>query len=148
MSDQKYRQKGYQDSGRGAEPRGPQGGSEGSQGPPRERPEGPRGRGLGQPTSSAFKCGACGKKVELAKGGVATDATCPSCSAPLHTCSTCLSFDPGASAQCRLQPPVRIASKTKANDCPLFAPKEVAGFEAERVGTRDARSAFDALFKF
>jgi|CXWL01.1.fsa_nt_gi hypothetical protein len=143
MSDQKYRQKGYQDSGRGSEPRGPRG----PESAPRERSEGPRGRGLGQPKASAFKCGACGKVVELAKG-VALDATCPWCNAALHTCSNCLSFDPGARNECRQEVPVRIASKTKPNACTLFGPKEVAGFEAERAGSRDARSAFDALFKF
>jgi predicted RNA-binding Zn-ribbon protein involved in translation (DUF1610 family) len=145
MSDRKYGQKGYQDSGRREAPR-----SKGPQGPPPhhpvDRPEGPRGRGLGQLTASAFKCGACGKAVEIAK--VATDSACPWCQAPLHTCSTCVSFDPGAPMECRQTPPVRIASKTKANECPLFAPKAVAGHEAERGGTRDARSAFDALFKF
>lgn len=141
MSDQKYRQRGYRDSDRDREPRGPRG----PQGP-RERPEGPRGRGLGQPTASAFKCGSCGKKVELANG-VAPDSTCPWCNAALHTCTNCLAFDPGARWECRKEPPVRIASKTKANECPLFEPKAVAEFEAERGGTRDARSAFDALFK-
>src|SRR3954469_23084221 len=61
MSDgPKYRQRGYKDSER--EERGGGGGA--SRGPqaPREKKEGPRGRGLGSRTESVFRCHTCGEK--------------------------------------------------------------------------------------
>ena len=54
MSDgQKYRQRGYKDSEREEKPR------PGLQGP-REKKDGPRGRGLGAPSEAVFRCAACG----------------------------------------------------------------------------------------
>src|SRR5262245_59222199 len=94
MSDRKYRQSGYQDSDREkprAQPAGPR---------TQDPSKGPRGRGLGAPTASVFRCAACGKKVELA-GDVAVDATCPHCKAELHTCTHCASFDSGVRNECR-----------------------------------------------
>ena len=55
MSDRKYKQRGYQDSGREERSaRRPQG--------PRDTSRGPRGRGLGKPSGSVFKCAVCGKR--------------------------------------------------------------------------------------
>lgn len=141
MSDRKYRQRGYQDDDRG-EPRkrGPRG--------PREKKEGPRGRGLGAPTATVFRCAACGTKVPTT-GEVAFDATCAKCRADLHSCANCTSFDSGARFECRQEIPERIAGKRDRNRCELFSPKATAEFaaEADRRAPDDPRAAFDALFK-
>jgi hypothetical protein len=139
--DRKYRQRGYQDSGSGSERRGapPQG--------PRETREGPRGRGLGAPTETAFRCGSCGERQLSSE--VAQDAVCGKCGQPLHTCSHCQHFDTSTRWECRQTIPERIAKKTAANACTLFAPKAVQEFakDRDRPAPTDARAAFDALFK-
>jgi hypothetical protein len=142
MSDQKYRQRGYRDgdreSGQARRPR--------DQGPP-PRKEGPRGRGLGAPTTSRFRCADCGRQVSRS-GGIEPAQACPHCGADLHSCVNCNHFDPSARLQCRQEVPVAVTKKRKANECTLFAPKEVMEFESEgRARTpEEARAAFDDRF--
>jgi hypothetical protein len=152
MSDEpKYRQRGYQDRGERPSPasRGPQ--------PPRPKPEGPRGRGLGAPTEMVFRCAACGAKrvVSTAAGhadSLGVDVVCAGCGAALHSCSNCLHFDTSSRWECRRSPelPARVAKKTSRNECALFTPKTAQEFGADRdkpSGPADPRAAFDALFK-
>lgn len=147
MSDRKYRQSGYQDSGQREErSRAPQG--------PREKKEGPRGRGLGAPSETVFRCAKCGEK-RSALEEVPFDATCTKCGADLHTCSNCISFDSSVRWECRRfeEIPARVLKKSTRNECPLFTPKAAQEFakdagEGGKPTPGDARSAFDALFKF
>lgn len=147
MSDEpKYRQRGYKDSERRDErPRqGPQG--------PREKREGPgKGRGFGAPTESVFRCANCGEK-QSALEEVPFDATCGKCGSDLHTCANCINFDTGVRWECRrnAEIPARVPKKRDRNDCPLFTPKVAQEFAKDRdtPSPGDARSAFDALFKF
>ncbi|HEX7184174.1 MAG TPA: hypothetical protein VF756_20265 [Thermoanaerobaculia bacterium] len=145
MSDERrYRQRGYQDSGpREERSRGPQA--------PREKKEGPRGRGLGAPTETVFRCAKCGEKKLIAEP-IEFDTTCAKCGADLHTCSNCVSFDTSARWECRRfeEIPARVIKKSTRNECPLFTPKEAQeyGKESDKASPGDARSAFDALFKF
>lgn len=144
MSDQKYRQRGYQDSGDRDRPRSaPQG--------PREKKDGPRGRGLGAPTESVFRCAACGEK-RISVDDIPVDAACAKCGADLHTCSNCVSFDTSVRWECRRfqEIPARVLKKSTRNECPLFTPKVAQEFGKDRDNPSpgDARSAFDALFKF
>jgi len=140
MEDRKYKQRGYMES----EPRterkpAPQG--------PRERPEGPRGRGLGAPTATTFRCRVCGSKQQLA-GLLAQDATCFDCNNDLHTCSNCVHFDGSRPNECRKPVLQRIAAKGKRNACELFAPNTVQEFASDQAApSSDPRAAFDALFK-
>jgi hypothetical protein len=150
--DRKYRQRGYQDDPRQRErerARAPQ-----TPGP-RDDSRGPRGRGLGAPTATAWKCAACGAEAALPET-IALDARCARCGGDLHTCSNCVHFDTGVFNECRqgggLPPgaaaPVRIAKKTLRNDCTRFAPRTVAQFaKEEKRAPDDPRAAFDALFK-
>ena len=148
MSDRKYGQKGYQDSGGGGQRSrpAPQG--------PREKKEGPRGRGLGAPTESVFRCAACGeKRMMLTESDeIAVDSTCAKCGADLHTCSNCVNFNTAVRWECRLfeEIPARVVKKSTRNECPLFTPKRVQEFgqDRDKPAPGDARSAFDALFKF
>jgi hypothetical protein len=148
--DRKYRQRGYQDDGRKSErqSRGPQ--------PPRPQPEGPRGRGLGAPTETVFRCAACGEKVAAA-ADLAAGARCPRCGADLHSCANCISFDTSSHWECRrfAEIPRRVEKKRAANDCPLWTAKAVQEFGRDRdqpstaspTSADAARAAFDALFK-
>ncbi|MFY9826756.1 MAG: hypothetical protein WAM82_35710 [Thermoanaerobaculia bacterium] len=147
MSDgQKYRQRGYKDSERDEKPRP---GLQGS----REKKDGPRGRGLGAPSESVFRCAACGEKRLIMLGDVLPpDATCAKCGADLHTCSNCIHFDTSVRWECRknAEIPARIAKKRDKNDCAAFTPKLAQEFakDSDKPSPGDARSAFDALFKF
>ena len=152
MSDRKYKQSGYQDSG--ASPRDssrregdrPAAGARPSG--PRDPRDAPRGRGLGAPPASAFRCASCG---ELQSVGVAAGLTarCTGCGADLHTCTNCAHFDPGAPAQCRQPHVTLVMKKSKANECGQFEPRERQEFAAEKPApaAKDPRAAFDALFK-
>ncbi len=145
----KYRQPGYRDSEykeerehKRQEDRGPRG------------PRGPRG--TPREASLVRRCFQCGHQ-EPAAVGVERDTICPNCRAASHCCRNCAHFDPGARFECRQPIPVRISSKTDANDCDLFKPETVLDATGRRIvtpggeaGTRggpDARAAFDALFK-
>ena len=148
MSDgPKYRQRGYKDSERRDERPRP-----GLQGP-REQKDGPRGRGLGAPSESVFRCAACGEKQLLMPDEPRPfDAACKKCGAGLHTCSNCVSFDTGVHWECRrhAEIPARVPKKRDRNECPLFTPKLAQEFakDSDKPSPGDARSAFDALFKF
>jgi hypothetical protein len=146
MSDErKYRHRGYQDSGGSPDQ------SRGPQGPPREKKEGPRGRGLGAPSETVFRCARCGEKRSVLEE-IPVDATCAKCGTDLHTCSNCIHFDTSVRWECRKheEVPARIVKKSTRNECPHFTPKAAQEFakESGKGNPGDARSAFDALFKF
>lgn len=141
--DRKYKHRGYQSSDDRDRPRsGPQG--------PREKKEGPRGRGLGAPTDTVFRCASCGEK-RLSLDEITVDSTCAKCGADLHTCSNCVNFDTSVRWECRRfqEIPARVPKKTLRNECPLYTPKMVQEFgkDRDKPSPGDARSAFDALFK-
>ena len=140
MSDRKYRQRGYQDDGERS-PRRRQG----------ARPESgeldrPRGRGLGKPTATVFRCARCGAKQPLGEE-VTVDAVCAGCGQDLHTCTNCIHFDTGAPSECREAVAARIAKKSTRNDCRLFGPKAAREFASDGgAAPDDPKAAFDALF--
>ncbi|HYU36068.1 MAG TPA: hypothetical protein VEW48_28245 [Thermoanaerobaculia bacterium] len=142
MSDRRYRQSGYQDDAP-RESRAPQQG-------PREKKEGPRGRGLGGPTETVFRCARCGTERAIADP-IELDTACAKCHTDLHTCSNCIHFDTSVRWECRKfeEIPARIVKKSTRNECTFFTPKEAAesGRQHDRETSKDARSAFDALFK-
>lgn len=148
MSDQKYRQRGYRDSDRD-EPR-----EQRSGGPrPGPRREGPRGRGLGKPTATVFRCAVCGHQQSP---GIAIESVCERCGADLHTCTHCASFDISAPNECRRNAslvPLRgnvtqaVTSKAKSNRCELFEAKAAQETARQTDSPTSARDAFDALFK-
>ncbi|HHQ47397.1 MAG TPA: hypothetical protein ENK19_00760 [Acidobacteria bacterium] len=142
MSDRKYRHRGYMDDSDDRERprrRGPESkpGLEGA----------PRGRGVGMPTAVVFRCAVCGRNIKLL-GDIEPTAVCPQCGKPLHTCTNCAFFDPGAPFECRKPLEARVDSKARANRCPFFAPKTVRDLSSRGPQSPDdARAAFDALFK-
>ena len=140
MSDRKYRQRGYQDNDR--EPQRSNSSQPKPQSNPRDR-EGPR-----SPKMMAFgesvKCAACGAK---APSIISLDSLCPKCNAELHTCRHCTYFDPGARFECRKNIPARIVNKNARNTCELFAARIVVERETSSGAPKDARQAFNNLFK-
>jgi hypothetical protein len=154
MSDRKYGQRGYMSDDRGEKRDREPPRSEGAR-PPRSPQDAPRGRGLGAPTASNFRCARCGELAAVA-AAAAFESRCTRCGAELHTCTHCLHFDPGAPFQCRQPIRERVAKKDVANRCASFEPRLRKEFENEKpaarggsdAAARDPRAAFDALFKF
>lgn len=151
MTDRKYRQSGYQDSGfdpnRGRSGGGAPGESSG------RLPGAPRGRGADRDRDEVFRCKACGERASLE---VSSDSLCRRCGAALHACSQCRHFDTLARLQCRKPIPAPFSSKTNQNDCTFYEPTvslDLRGRTASATSATSAtttseqsRSAFDKLF--
>lgn len=156
-SDRKYRQRGYQDTGRDQPSRE-------QQKPKGLRPPldvtGPRLPRLVQAVTAA-RCWNCSTTLptDIDFAGV-----CPKCNSALHVCKQCAHFEPSTRFQCVKPVPERIAYKDKANECTLFKPsvtvaRDSAGSASQTGGpspslkiveprtAHDARAAFDNLFK-
>jgi hypothetical protein len=145
MSDQKYRQRGYQDSGKPErqpaftpkprEPIDPR--------IPRD-PKTPNMMGF----TEVFRCARCGA---IETGLVGSLSTCAKCGVDLHACIHCQSFDSGARFECREQIPARVSPKDTRNDCAKFVARtrveKQTGSTAATTPVSSARKAFDDLFK-
>ncbi len=112
---------------------------------PGKRDHRPRGRGLGKPTATVFRCAVCGREQSAPIGH---ESVCKACGADLHTCTHCAFFDTSAPAECRRQPRAYVAAKAKRNDCELFEAKATQEFAREPDSPKSAKAAFDDLFKF
>jgi hypothetical protein len=155
--DRKYRQRGYQDSGRNEFPR-----------PDRGKPSGPRpplditGPKLPRLVQSvtAARCYNCAVALPA---DTDFQRDCPKCGKPLHCCKQCAHFEPSTRFQCLKPIPERIAVKDAANQCGLFSPRVTVARDALPSATsmraengsaqqaprnsNDAREAFNSLFK-
>ncbi len=142
MSDRKYRQRGYQDSGMDRPPR-----DAGEQPKPALRdprvPRDPRAPNM-PGFREVFRCTRCGNIESL---DVTSLSRCGKCGVPLHACIQCESFDPGAVFECREKIPVRVSPKDAPNECALFSPRRTVERETGSTAPTSARKAFDDLFK-
>ncbi len=140
MSDRKYKQRGYQDSGRDDRRD-----SAPARRPPPENLGGPRhismpGRRL------VMRCAACGTVLAP---DIDTAGRCPRCNFELHSCKQCACFDPGSRFECSRPVTARIARKDARNECTLYEARTTVEKETSSSRSRppDARSAFENLFK-
>jgi len=145
MSDQKYRQRGYQDSG--SADRRPAASHK-----PREPidprlPRDPKVMNM-MAFTEVFRCARCGT-VEA--GLIGSLSTCTKCGVDLHACIQCQSFDPGARFECRETIAARVSPKDVRNDCRLFVGvtrvEKATGSTPSTTPVSSARKAFDDLFK-
>jgi hypothetical protein len=145
MSDQKYRQRGYQDSG--GSDRRPTGAQK-----PREPidpriPRDPKVMNM-MAFVEVFRCARCGT---IEGGGIGALSTCTKCGVDLHACIQCQSFDPGARFECRETIQARVSPKDARNSCPLFVGvtrvEKATGSTPTASPESRARKAFDDLFK-
>jgi hypothetical protein len=141
LSDRKYRQRGYQDSGsaRPAEK------SAQKPAPKKDLTFGPRPLNMA-PTRTVSRCAECGALLT----NVDPNGPCPKCAADLHSCKQCEHFDPSNRFECNQPIHARITPKDKRNNCQFFSLR--VRLEKETSSQRpakpnDARSAFDNLFK-
>jgi hypothetical protein len=145
MSDQKYRQRGYQDSG--GQDRRPA-----KSHTPREPidpriPRDPKVMNM-MAFVEVFRCARCGT---IDASGIGSLSTCAKCGVDLHACIQCQSFDPGARFECRETIKARVSPKDVRNDCPLFVGvtrvEKATGSTPTTSPESSARKAFDDLFK-
>jgi len=144
LSDRKYRQHGYQDSGDGAKKEFDK--SAAATAPKRENTFGPRPMNM-PGTRTVSRCAECGALLQNLASPV---GQCPKCGFDLHACKQCEHFDPSNRFECTQPIPARISPKDKGNDCSLYSirvmvEKETSSKPSQRPN--DARAAFDNLFK-
>ncbi len=139
MSDRKYRQHGYQDSGdRKTESRAPKP-------KPQDMTFGPRP--LNMPGArTVSRCAQCGTVLNAM---VETESKCTKCGLPIHSCKMCTHFDPSSRFECRQPIPARISPKDAFNACSYYDIRQSVERETTSGGVRtnDARQAFENLFK-
>lgn len=143
MSDAKYRQRGYQDSGdRGRKKES----DKSSAVPKKENTFGPRP--IQMPgTRTVSRCAECGALLQNLSS---TLGQCPKCGFDLHACKQCEYFDPSSRFECSQPVPARVSPKDKRNECSFFSIRVMVEKETSSKGSQrpnDARAAFDNLFK-
>jgi hypothetical protein len=139
VSDRKYRQRGYQDSG-GERPKTT------PQKPAAKDTFGPRPVQM-PGTHSVSRCAQCGTLLTLLTEPL---GPCPKCGFELHSCKQCTYFDPSRRFECMQPVPERISKKDARNQCAFYAisvrvEKQTSTGAASTPS--DARKAFDNLFK-
>ena len=143
MSDRKYRQRGYQDSGpRERKPDGPRK-------PPEPRdprmPRDPRVPNL-PGFRDVFRCARCG---HAESPDIGSESRCGKCGVDLHACVHCVSFDSSQRFECAQHIPARVSPKDVKNACALYSPRvSVERETGSAQAPNSARKKFDDLFKF
>ena len=139
MSDRKYRQHGYQDSG-AEKAKTP------SDRPARKDSFGPRPVQM-PGTHTVSRCAQCGTLLTLLSEPL---ARCSKCGFDLHSCKQCTYFDPSSRFECMQAIAERIIKKDARNQCTFYSislrvEKQTSSGGISRPD--DARRAFDNLFK-
>jgi hypothetical protein len=141
LSDRKYRQHGYQDSGEKPQK------SFSPQGPARkDNTYGPRPVQM-PGTHSVSRCAQCGALLTSLSEPL---GQCPKCAFELHSCKQCSYFDPSCRFECMQPVPERIPKKDAQNQCTFYSisvrvEKQTSTGAAAKPNS--ARQAFDNLFK-
>lgn len=139
MSERKYRQHGYQDSGQQRDKP-----SFAKQ--PRKDTFGPRPVNM-PGTHEVSRCAQCGTVLAMLSQPI---AQCAKCGFELHSCKQCTYFDPSSRFECMQPVQERIAKKDARNEC-TFYKISVRLEKQTSTGTAStpdaARKAFDSLFK-
>src|SRR3954453_19418207 len=141
MSDRKYRQHGYQDSGEKSRPQA-------TAPKPRAQDNTYGPRPLNMPGArTVSRCAVCGTVLNAG-----TDTgKCAKCGLDIHSCKMCTHFDPASRFECRQTISQRVIPQDTANNCTAYLIKQAVEREtgSSPVSGRvnDARQAFENLFK-
>ncbi len=133
MSDQKYRQRGYQDDSR-PEPK-----QQARERTPREF-RAPNVPGF----SDVVRCTQCG---HLVGAETQLDSRCEGCGSDLHSCAQCAWFDSSERFECGKPIAARVTPKNVRNQCEQFGARVTVERQTGSTRSPTARSAFDDLFK-
>jgi hypothetical protein len=141
LSDRKYRQRGYQDTGEKSQKSGERPGDK----PARKDTFGPRPLQMA-PKRTVSRCSQCGALLSSAE----IPEKCPKCGFELHSCKQCLYFDPSSRFECMQPVPERVPRKDVKNECTFYSIRVTSEKETTTpvaAKPADARAAFDNLFK-
>ncbi len=141
MSDRKYRQHGYQDSG----DKGRKSGEKPGDRPARKDTFGPRPLQMAA-KRTVSRCSQCGTVLS----GADVPEKCPKCGFELHSCKQCMYFDPSSRFECMQPVPERVPRKDVKNQCTFYAIRVTTEKETTTPAAAkpaSARQAFDDLFK-
>lgn len=140
MSDRKYRQQGYQDSGGDKQRPSP--------GKPAARKDTFGPRAIQMPgTHAVSRCAQCGTVLMMVTEPL---GQCAKCGFELHSCKQCTYFDPSQRFECAQRVPERVAKKDVRNACKFYSISvrvEKQTSTGSAATPNDARKAFDNLFK-
>jgi predicted RNA-binding Zn-ribbon protein involved in translation (DUF1610 family) len=142
LSDRKYRQHGYQDSGDKPQ----KSGEKSADRPAKKDTFGPRPLQMAA-KRTVSRCSQCGT-VLPSTGGV--PEKCPKCGFELHSCKQCTYFDPSSRFECMQPVPERIPRKDVKNQCTFYSIRVTTEKETTTPAAAkptSARQAFDNLFK-
>jgi hypothetical protein len=140
VSDRKYRQRGYQDSGE--KPRR----EPSAEKPAKKDTFGPRA--IQMPgTRTVSRCAQCGTVLQSLSEPV---GKCSKCGFELHSCKQCTYFDPSCRFECMQPVPERVPRKDERNECTFYSMRVMVEKETSTPAAArptDARQAFENLFK-
>jgi predicted RNA-binding Zn-ribbon protein involved in translation (DUF1610 family) len=100
-----------------------------------------------------MRCSSCGSELPSHNFEITYASKCPKCSADLHVCKNCVSFDTSSRFECRQVLKERVARKDSSNLCTLFEARRMLERQtgSTPANTRrepdDPRAAFERLFK-
>jgi len=142
LSDRKYRQHGYQDSGEARQKAFQQPTTPAR----KDNTFGPRPVQM-PGTHSVSRCSQCGTLLTALSEPL---GQCPKCGFELHSCKQCTYFDPSSRFECMQPVPDRIAKKDARNECTFYSVSvrvEKQTSTGSAAQPNSARKAFDDLFK-
>ena len=91
-------------------------------------------------------CYRCGASLSALSLPLSRRDQCPECSADLHVCRMCVSFDSAVPRKCREDGAEDVTDKERPNFCDWFKPSDKA-FDPMRKSDADAaQEALAALF--
>ena len=141
MSDRKYRQHGYQDSGEKSGKSGERSGER----PVRKDTFGPRPLQMAA-KRTVSRCSQCGTILPSPE----IPEKCSKCGFELHSCKQCMYFDPSSRFECMQPVKDRVPRKDVKNECTFYAIRVTTEKETTTPTSAkpsSARAAFDNLFK-
>ena len=151
LSDRKYRQRGYQDTGEKREQK-----SSGVPSAKKDNTFGPKP--LQMPgRRNVSRCSQCGTVLQEASEPL---GQCSKCGFDLHSCKQCTYFDPSSRFECMQPVPERVPRKDVRNECTFYSIRVMVEKETSTPASAfssasasspstpdDARRAFENLFK-
>ena len=96
--------------------------------------------------SQSLACYRCGAALAALSLPLSRRDQCPDCSADLHVCRMCISFDERVPRKCREDGAEDVTDKERPNFCDWFKPSDTAFDPSHKAEADAAKDALAALF--
>jgi len=93
-------------------------------------------------------CYRCGASLSALSLPLSRRDQCPDCSADLHVCKMCVSFDNAVPRKCREDGAEDVTDKERPNFCDWFKPSDKAFDPMRKADAEAAQEALAALFGY